>query len=198
MFGQGVNPIIRSDGNPEKALFVLLAGAVVNIIFDPIFIFVFKWGMMGAAVATVMGQIVSALLSIVFIVNMKTMKLDRQSFSIKREKTRKILSLGFSSFLTQISVVLSMAAILNMLKTYGAKDPVFSLPQYAHIPVAVVGIVMKLFQIVISMSIGLAAGAITVVGHNNGAGKKDRVIEIMKILMIIELALGLISSIILI
>ena len=198
MFAQGVNPIIRSDGKPEKALFVLLSGAIANIILDPIFIFVFKMGMMGAAVATVAGQIISALLSIVFIVNMKTMSLDRSSFVIKWNKTKRILSLGFSSFLTQISVVLSMAAVLNMLKIYGAKDPVFSLPLYAHIPVAVVGIVMKLFQIVISMSIGLAAGSIPIVAYNNGAGKKERVIEIMKKLMFIELLLGLISSIILI
>lgn len=177
---------------------MLLSGAIANIILDPIFIFVFKMGMMGAAVATVAGQIISALLSIIFTIKMKTMSLDRSSFVIKWNKTKRILSLGFSSFLTQISVVLSMAAVLNMLKIYGAKNPVFSLPLYAHIPVAVVGIVMKLFQIVISMSIGLAAGSIPIVAYNNGAGKKERVIEIMKKLMFIELLLGLISSIILI
>ena len=89
MFAQGVNPIIRSDGKPEKALFVLLSEAIANIILDPIFIFVFKMGMMGAAVATVAGQIISALLSIVFIVNMKTMSLDRSSFVIKWNKTKR-------------------------------------------------------------------------------------------------------------
>ncbi|MGN1190287.1 MAG: MATE family efflux transporter [Candidatus Ornithospirochaeta sp.] len=198
MFGQGVNPIIRSDGNPEKALLVLLAGAIVNIILDPIFIFVLKLGMMGAAVATVAGQIVSAVLSLFFIVRMKTMKIEKSSFAIKWSYVKRIVALGFSSFLSQISVVLSMAAVLNMLKKYGMKDPIFSQPLYAHIPVAVVGIVMKLFQIVISMAIGLAAGCIPVVGYNNGAGRSDRVIKIMKTLMVIELALGLVSSIILV
>ena len=100
MFAQGVNPIIRSDGKPKKALFVLLSGAIANIILDPIFIFVFKMGMMGAAVATVAGQIISALLSIIFTTKMKTMSLDRSSFVIKWNKTKRILSLGFSSFLT--------------------------------------------------------------------------------------------------
>lgn len=198
MFGQGVNPIIRSDGNPEKALLVLLSGAIVNIILDPIFIFGLYLGMMGAAVATVAGQVVSALLSLVFIIKMKTMKIEKSSFVIRWNYVKRIIALGFSSFLSQISVVLSMAAVLNMLKKYGMKDPIFSQPLYAHIPVAVVGIVMKLFQIVISMSIGLATGCIPVVDYNNGAGKSDRVVKIIKTLMVIELALGLISSIILV
>ena len=98
MFAQGVNPIIRSDGKPKKALFVLLSGAIANIILDPIFIFVFKMGMMGAAVATVAGQIISALLSIIFTIKMKIMKLDKNSFAVKRNKTKKNTFFGLLKF----------------------------------------------------------------------------------------------------
>ena len=165
MFGQAMNPIIRSDGSPRYAMLSLLAGAVCNIILDPIFIFPCGWGMMGAAVATVIGQILSAVLAAAYLLHMKAVRLQRGSFRLRGELLRAFLPLGMTSFLSQISIVFSMAAVLNMCRKYGALDPVFGQAQYAQIPTAVVGIVMKFFQIVISIAIGLSAGCIPVVGY---------------------------------
>lgn len=174
MFGQAMNPIIRSDGSPRFAMISTLAGAVINIILDPLFIFVFRWGMMGAAVATVIGQVVTALLAVWYLFHMKAVKLEKVSFLVSGRLTKKFLPLGICSFLSQISLVAAMAAINNMIRKYGALDPVFGQTEYAQIPMAVVGIVMKFFQIVISISVGMAAGCIPIVGYNIGAGRKDR------------------------
>lgn len=150
VFGQAMNPVIRSDGSPRFAMVSTVAGAVVNIILDPTFIFVFKWGMMGAAVATVLGQLLTA----------------------------------------------AMAATNNMIRKYGALDPVFGLAEYAQIPMAVVGIVMKFFQIIMSVCIGMAAGCIPIVGYNMGAEKYGRVRGLFTRLLICEAAAGAIATLI--
>lgn len=195
MFGQAMNPIIRSDGSPGFAMATLLTGAVINIIFDPVCIYILKWGMMGAAVATIFGQIVSAIMSAVYLTRMKAVRMSRDSFKLRISLLKRIIPLGMTSFLSQISIVLSMAAVLNMVAKYGALDPVFSQEEYAQIPTAVVGIVMKFFQIIISISVGLAAGCIPVAGYNIGAKRKDRVKELMKKLLISEVAVGLAASV---
>lgn len=194
MFGQAMNPIIRSDGSPGFAMATLLTGAIINIIFDPIFIFVFQWGMMGAAIATILGQIVAALLSLIYLFKMKAVKISRDSFQFRPALMRKIIPLGITSFLSQISIVLSMAAVLNMVTKYGARDPIFSQAEYAQIPTAVIGIVMKFFQIVISISVGLAAGCIPIVGYNIGAKRHDRVLGLMRRLLAVEAIVGLVFS----
>lgn len=191
MFGQAMNPVIRADGSPRFAMISTLAGAVLNIILDPIFIYVCKWGMMGAALATVMGQIVTAALAVWYLFHIKSVKLDRGSFVLKGNVVRRIVSLGLCSFLSQISLVAAMAAINNMIRKYGALDPVFSQVQYAQIPMAVVGIVMKFFQIVISIVVGMAAGCIPIVGFNMGAGRFDRVKKLFTRLLFAEVAVGL-------
>lgn len=196
MFGQALNPIIRADGSPKFAMASTLAGAVINIILDPVFIFAFKWGMMGAAVATVLGQVVTAVLAIWYIVHMKLVKPTKTDFKMDGGVCRKTLVLGITSFLSQISLVAAMAAINNMIRKYGALDPVFGQELYAQIPMAVVGIVMKFFQIVISIVVGMAAGCIPVVGFNMGAGKKDRVKELFTKLLIAEATVGLIALLI--
>jgi len=194
MFGQAMNPIIRSDGSPKFAMISLLAGAIFNIIFDPILIYGAHWGMMGAAVATIGGQYISAVLALIYMRKMKLVTLSRDSFRFRRSLLKKILPMGLTSFLSQISVVLSMAAVQNMVAKYGALDPVFGQAEYSQIPMAVVGIVMKLFQIIISISVGLAAGCIPVSGYNIGAGRFDRVKELMKKLLIAEFTVGLVAS----
>ena len=83
MVGQALNPIIRADGSPKFAMVSTVAGAIVNTVLDPIFIFVFKWGMMGAAVATVIGQIVSAALALWYLTNTKTVQLSKAEFCLK-------------------------------------------------------------------------------------------------------------------
>jgi len=190
MFGQAMNPIIRSDGSPRFAMASTLAGAVVNIILDPIFIFAFRWGMMGAAVATVLGQVLTAALAIWYLCHMKAVRLEKSSFRLHTRLARKYLSLGITSFLSQISLVAAMAAINNMLRKYGSLDPVFGQVQYAQIPMAVVGIVMKFFQIVISIAVGTAAGCIPIVGYNAGAGRSDRVKSLFTRLLLTEALVG--------
>ena len=190
MFGQALNPIIRADGSPRFAMASTLAGAVVNIILDPVFIFVCRWGMMGAAVATVLGQIVTAALSFWYIFHMKLVKPAKADLKPVFGTCRKTLTLGITSFLSQISLVAAMAAINNMIRKYSALDPVFSQEQYSQIPMAVVGIVMKFFQIVISVVVGMAAGCIPAVGYNMGAGRRDRVRSLFTKLLIAESAVG--------
>ena len=122
MFGQAMNPIIRSDGSPKFAMISTLACAFANIILDPIFIFIFKWGMMGAAVATITGQILTAILAIWYLCHMKAIQLEKNSFRIHGKLCKKYLPLGICSFLSQISLVASMAAVNNMIQKYGAMD----------------------------------------------------------------------------
>lgn len=196
MFGQAMNPIIRSDGSPKFAMTATLSGAITNIILDPIFIFIFKWGMMGAAVATVLGQVLTAALSIWYLCHMKAIKLERSSFGIHAGLARRYLPLGICSFLSQISLVAAMAAIQNMTLKYGAMDPIFGQTQYAQIPMAVLGIVMKFFQIVISISVGMAAGCIPIVGYNVGAGRKDRAAGLLTRLLIAEAIVGAVALLI--
>ena len=190
MFGQALNPIIRSDGSPVFAMVSTLAGAIVNIILDPVFIFIFKWGMMGAAVATVAGQVLTAVLAVWYLCHMKAVTLDKSSFKISTRLAARFLPLGICSFLSQISLVAAMAAINNMIQKYGAADAVFGQVQYAQIPMAVVGIVMKFFQIVISIAVGMAAGCIPIVGYNIGAGRKDRARRLFSLLLASEAAVG--------
>ena len=196
MFGQAMNPIIRADGSPKFAMASTLAGAVINILLDPIFIFVCKWGMMGAAVATVIGQMATAVLAVWYLCHTKTVKLRPGEFHLRSRAVGRTLTLGICSFLSQISLVAAMAAINNMIRHYGALDAVFGQAQYAQIPMAVVGIVMKLFQIVISIVVGMAAGCIPIVGFNMGAGLNARVKALFTKLLTCEAAVGVIALLI--
>ena len=193
MFGQAMNPIIRADGNPRFAMISTLAGAVINIILDPIFIFIFQWGMMGAAVATVIGQVATAFLAVWYLLHMKIIKPASGDYALRGSVCGRMLTLGITSFLSQISLVAAMAAINNMLRKYGALDAVFGQEQYAQIPMAVVGIVMKFFQIVISIVVGMAAGCIPIVGYNMGAEKKLRVRELFTRLLMAETLVGAVA-----
>lgn len=196
MFGQAMNPVIRSDGSPKFAMVATLAGAITNIIFDPIFIFGLKWGMMGAAIATVTGQILTAALSIWYLFHMKAVNLEKSSFKLNGKLIPKFLALGLTSFLAQVSLVISMAAVQNTCMKYGALDPIFGQQEYAQIPLAVLGIVMKFFQIAISIAIGMAAGCIPIVGYNIGAKRKDRAKTLFTYLLIAEAVVGGIALII--
>lgn len=196
MFGQAMNPLIRSDGSPRYAMAAITSGAVLNIILDPIFIFPLRMGMKGAAIATVLGQVLTAVLSIIYLLRMKTIRLSGKCFRIHFHLARRYLALGVTSFLSQISLVVSMAAMQNMCMKYGAQDPVFGQTEYAQIPLAVLGIVMKFFQIAISVSVGLSAGCIPIVGYNIGAERKDRAKELFMKLLVAEAAVGAIALLI--
>ena len=196
MFGQAMNPVIRADGSPKFAMVSTLCGAVANIILDPIFIFIFRWGMMGAAVATVIGQIITAVLAIWYLCHTKTIKLSKNDFVLKAKIVKHTLILGICSFLSQISLVAAMAAINNMIRKYSATDVIFGQEQYAQIPMAVVGIVMKFFQIVISVVVGMAAGCIPIVGFNMGAKLNERVKQLFTRLLMWEAIVGAVALII--
>ena len=178
MFGQAMNPVIRAGGAPRFAMISTLAGAVVNILLDPIFIFVCRWGMMGAAVATVIGQVITAGLAVWYLPRMKVIRPGRRDLPLHGKLCSRMLTLGITSFLSQISLVAAMAAINNMLRKYGALDPVFGQAQYAQIPMAVVG---------------MAAGCIPIVGYNMGAEKRLRVRQLFTRLLIAEAAVGAVA-----
>ena len=196
VFGQAMNPVIRSDGSPKFAMFAILSGAITNVILDPIFIFPMKMGMAGAAVATVIGQMLTAFLSLWYLCRMKNIKLSKSSFGFFGGLMKKFLSLGLTSFLAQISLVISMAAVQNMCTKYGAMDEIFGQAEYTQIPLAVLGIVMKFFQIAVSVAIGLAAGCIPIVGYNIGAKRTDRAKQLFSYLLVAEAMVGIIALII--
>lgn len=196
MFGQAMNPVIRADGSPKFAMISTVSGALLNIVLDPLFIFPLKMGMKGAAIATVLGQILTAALAVFYLCRMKSVHLNKDSFKLRFSILKKILPLGMTSFLSQISLVAAMAAVNNMIRKYGAIDPVFAKETFRQIPMAVVGIVMKFFQIVISVAVGLAAGCIPVVGYNTGAGRKDRAKKLFTMLLVSEAAVGFVALLI--
>lgn len=152
-------------------------------------------GMAGAAIATVIGQIATAVLAIWYLCHTKIVKISKDDFKIKGRIVDRTFGLGICSFLSQISLVASMAAINNMICKYGAMDAIFGQEQYAQIPMAVVGIVMKFFQIVISIVVGMAAGCIPIVGFNMGANRTDRVKKLFTMLLIAEALVGAVGFI---
>lgn len=190
MFANAMNSVIRADGSPQFAMFSTLIGCALNVVLDPVAIFVLGWGMKGAALATITGQIVSALLAVYYLFKPKSFRLKRVSFKPDSEILKHVLPLGISSFLTQVSIVVIMAVMNNVLVIYGAGS------KYgADIPMTVVGIVMKVFQIVISVVVGIAAGAQPIVGYNYGAGLWRRVKLIFRTMMAAEFSVGLVSLI---
>ncbi len=197
VFGQAMNPIISADGSPNYVMFSTLMGAGINIILDPLFIFPFHWGMMGAALATIIGQMFTAFMSLLYISRkMKAVNFTRENLHYNPALMRKYLPMGMCSFLSQISLVISVAAVNLMIKKYGALDPIFSQPEYSQIPMAVIGIVMKFFQIVISVVVGLSASCTPITGFNIGAGRPDRVKKLFSLLLTCETVLGIAAFII--
>jgi Na+-driven multidrug efflux pump len=152
--------------------------------------------MMGAAVATVLGQVLTAALSVWYLFHMKAVKLTARSFRLSGRLMKKFLPLGICSFLSQISLVAAMAAIQNMVLKYGLLHEIFGQEQYAQIPMAVLGIVMKFFQIVISIAVGMAAGCIPIVGYNIGAKRNDRAKSLFSHLLAGEALVGVVALLI--
>ena len=178
MIGTTLNSIIRADGSPKYSMTSMLAGAILNTILDPIFIFVLHKGVEGAAIATVISQILTFVLNVMYIKKFKSIKLDKDSIKLKANVCKKISALGISSFITQMSIVCVMTAENNLLGKAGAESK-FG----AEIPITVLGIVMKISQILNSIIIGIAAGSQPIFGYNYGAKKFDRVKQTLKIVL---------------
>lgn len=186
VFTNAMNSVIRADGSPKFAMISTVAGCVINCILDPIAIFVLHWGMFGAGLATILGQIITALLAAWYMTRCKSVKLHLSSLVKGFNVVGQYLPLGLSSFLTQVSIVVTMGVMNNALVFYGAQS------EYGpDIPLTVFGIVMKVFQIAIAFSIGIAAGSQPIVGFNYGAGHFDRVKEIYKKMTVAEAVLGI-------
>lgn len=190
MIGTTLNSIIRSDGNPGYAMKTMVIGAILNTILDPIFIFIFKWGVKGAALATILSQILTFILNIIYIKKFKSIKINKTSFKLKKEQSLKVTSLGISSFITQMSFVLVITIENNLLKKYGEMSKFGP-----NIPITVLGIVMKINQILNSIIIGLAVGAQPILGYNYGARKFDRVKDTLKQTLKISLIISTIAFI---
>lgn len=190
MIGTTLNSIIRADGSPKYAMFSMVTGAILNTILDPIFIFVFHKGVAGAAIATVISQVLTFALNVAYIKRFKSIKLSRESFKLKAGVCRKVSMLGISSFITQMSIVCVMTAENNLLGKYGANS------KYgAEIPITVLGIVMKINQILNSIIIGIAAGSQPILGYNYGAKKYGRVKKTLKIVLGSSLVISAIAFI---
>lgn len=168
--------IIRADGNPRYSMLAMIVGAVINIAGDPICISI--WGIQGAAIATIFGQFVSFVICIAYLRKSKTFKISLASFKPDFKLTKKMMSLGTSSLLTQLFIVIITIINNILLVKYGAQS-VYG----ADIPLSAFVVIMKLFQIVLNIAIGIAVGAQPIVGYNYGAKQYDRVKGLLKLVL---------------
>ena len=189
MLSNMMNAVIRSDGSPAWSMASMVAGALTNIILDPVFIYGTKWGMTGAALATVIGQTVSFIITFVYFFRTKTFKLNLKSFIPKFKAFRGALQLGASSFITQMTIVIISLACNILLAKYGAMS------QYGvDIPIAIIGIESKVFTVVINLVVGIVLGCQPIISYNMGAKNYDRVKELYKKILLCTAVIGLAST----
>jgi Na+-driven multidrug efflux pump len=186
MLSNMMNAVIRADGSPAWSMASMLGGAIVNIILDPVFIFGAKWGMSGAAWATVIGQVVSFGVSLFYFFRTKTFKLHIKSFIPDLKIFSNALKLGASSFITQMTIVIISLVCNIMLAKYGAQS------QYGvDIPIAIIGIESKVFTVVINIVVGIVLGCQPILGYNLGAKNYDRVKKLYKYILISTVVIAL-------
>ena len=185
-----LSQLIRADGSPKYSMILLVIGAIINIILDPIFIFVFHLGVKGGAIATVIGQVVSFIMAIFYLKKVKSVKLNKSSFFIDRSILRT-LGLGLSSFITQGTVLALFIFMNNMMTKYGVYT------KYgADIPLSVYGVISKINSLFISTILGISIGAQPIIGYNYGAGNYKRVKETLRKVLIINCVVGICFNII--
>ena len=183
--------IIRADGSPNYSMVMLIIGAIINIILDPVFIFGFNLGVKGGAIATVIGQIVSFIIAIIYLKKFKTIKLEHDDFKLSKI-IFKILSLGLSSFITQLTILVLFVFMNNIMTKFGAKS-VYG----ADIPLSVYGVLSKINSIYVSIILGVSIGVQPIIGFNFWAGNINRVKEVLKKVIILNFLIGIIFNIIL-
>lgn len=189
MLSNMMNAVIRADGSPAWSMASMLLGAVINIILDPVMIFGFHWGMTGAAFATVIGQCVSFIISLIYFFRTKTFKLSKRSFIPDFKAFGGALKLGASSFITQMTIVIISLVCNIMLAKYGA------LSQYGvDIPIAIIGIESKVFTVVINLVVGIVLGCQPIIGYNIGAKNYGRVRQLYKSILMCTLIIGVAST----
>lgn len=194
MIGQGLNGSIRADGSPRFAMACTLAGAVTNLILDPIFIFGLNMGVKGAAIATVMGQVLTFAMSVYYLTKSKNFHVNREAIAVEGHTLHRIISVGMASLIVQLSIVVIIAVNNNLLTKYGYETMASTGEAFgAVIPLAVVGIVMKVFGIVVSIVIGISLGGQPIIGFNMGAGNIGRVKETIQRITKLVLLVGTVS-----
>lgn len=196
IIGQGLNGVIRADGSPRYAMMATLAGAICNIILDPIFIFSLKLDVKGAAIATVIGQILTFIITIIYLTKSKNFKLNKKSISLDKRLIIKMLSLGLASFITQIAIVIIISVANNLVNKYGYTTVSSTGKIFGVVTaLAIIGICMKVFGIIIAIVIGVSLGGQPIIGYNMGAGNIERVKETAKKILFINFIVGLIAFI---
>ena len=189
MLSNMMNAVIRADGSPAWSMASMVAGALTNIILDPVFIFGTKWGMFGAALATVIGQTVSFIITLVYFFRTKTFKLNLKSFIPNFKAFNGALQLGASSFITQMTIVIISLVCNILLAKYGAMS------QYGvDIPIAIIGIESKVFTVVINLVVGIVLGCQPIISYNMGAKNYGRVKELYKKILLCTAVIGLAST----
>lgn len=188
MISAAINSIIRADGSPKYAMFSMVIGAILNVILDPVFIFIFKMGVQGAAIATVIGQIASFIVSVIYMPHFKTVHPDSTSFRLNAKICGNVAVFGLSSFITQFAITIVMALTNNLLATYGASS-VYG----AEIPLTATGIVMKVNQIMIAILLGIATGTQPIIGFNYGAKNYKRVKQALELSLIASEIISILS-----
>ncbi|WP_324270490.1 MATE family efflux transporter [Fusobacterium polymorphum] len=191
LFSIGVNPLVRADGNAKYSMIAIVIGAILNTILDPLFMFVYNLGIAGAAWATVISQIISALLLLIYFPKFKSVKFSLNDFIPQLHYLKRIISLGFASFIYQFSNMIVLVTTNNLLKIYG-KNSIYG----SDIPIAVFGIVMKINVIFIAIVLGLVQGAQPIFGFNYGAKNYHRVRETMRLLLKVTFSIATILFII--
>lgn len=191
MFSWGSMSMVRADGSPKTAMLSMLAGFVINMIGDPLTIYVFGWGVKGAAIATVTGQIVSSVIcAIYFIKGSKSVHITKASFKGCTAYTASVTQMGLSSFVTQLAIVLVLFFQNNLLVKYGAMS------KYgAEIPMTALGVTMKVFTILQYAITGLCSGAQPIISYNYGSRAYSRVKGVLLRLLIISAAIMGIATI---
>ena len=185
-----LSSIIRADGSPNYSMFLLVIGAIINIILDPIFIIKLDMGVRGGALATIIGQFISCIFAIVYLFKLKSIKLRKKHLKIDNN-IFKILSLGLSSFITQATVLILFIFMNNIITKLGA-DTEFG----SNVPLSVYGVISKVNSLYISTVIGISIGAQPIIGFNYGAGNKKRVGEVLKKVIITNFAIGILFNLI--
>lgn len=191
MVSNMMNAVIRADGSPVFSMASMAGGALVNIVLDPVFIFGCKWGIAGAAWATVIGQSVSFVVCVFYFFRTKTFRLCRRSFAPDFKVFKNAVKLGVSTFITQMSIVVISLVCNIMLSKFGARS------EYGEdIPIAVISIETKVFTIVINVVVGIVLGGQPIFGYNYGAKNYKRVWETYRAVLIATLAVGIVSTLI--
>lgn len=166
----GGSHLIRADGKPTFSMLASLSGAIINTILDPLFIFVFDWGIAGAAWATIIGQFFSALLVLGYLPKYHTVKLTLRDFIPKLHCLKLVAALGAAACFNQLAIFVTQITMNNVLRHYGALSVYGS-----DIPLAVVGVGSKVNMVFMAIVIGISQGAQPIIGFNYGAAQYDRV-----------------------